>query len=255
MKKLFFLNAAIFFLVVMSCNMSVANENTTAMPTDSTKKGLAVLELFTSEGCSSCPPADALLAKLSKEYNGKVYALGFHVDYWNRLGWIDSFSNADYSRRQENYATQFHLNSIYTPQLVINGKSELVGSDERKARIVLANELENTTTASVQLQAKQNENGISVSYTIEKYSNDVLNIALVKLNANTNVKNGENGGHVLHHINVVRDFKTIDISKNNSGTSEMDIPKGFAAKDYKIIAYLQHKNDLSIEAASQCEIQ
>lgn len=255
MKKFLFLNTSIFFLLIISCNMSVANENKTNAIADSSQNGFAVLELFTSEGCSSCPPADALLTKLSKEYNGKVYALGFHVDYWNRLGWIDSFSNASYSRRQESYATQFHLNSIYTPQLVINGKSELVGSDERKANSIVSKELQNAESATIKVNAKTNNNRVSVSYMLDKNSTGILNIALVQLQANTDVKNGENGGHVLHHINVVRDFKTVNVSNITSGTINLDAPKSFTAKDFKVIVYLQNKNDLSITGASECEVE
>src|SRR5690349_3050525 len=88
-----------FFL---SCMLT--NENDGA-------RGFAVIELFTSEGCSSCPPADELTAKISREYKDNLYVLGFHVDYWDRYGWKDSFSNADYSKRQYHYGQIFHLNS------------------------------------------------------------------------------------------------------------------------------------------------
>src|SRR5580704_5223589 len=79
-------------------------------------KGFAVVELFTSEGCSSCPPADELVAKIEKESKDKpVYILAYHVDYWNRLGWKDVFSSAEYSKRQNEYAGYLHLQQIYTP--------------------------------------------------------------------------------------------------------------------------------------------
>src|ERR1700733_12538487 len=81
--------------------------------------GFAVVELFTSEGCSSCPPADEVLAKIATEYKDYVYVLGFHVDYWDRLGWKDVYSSADYTRRQQEYARAFKLSSIYTPEAVV----------------------------------------------------------------------------------------------------------------------------------------
>src|SRR5215467_12178917 len=80
-----------------------------------TTKGFAVVELFTSEGCSSCPSADVAVARLLNEHNDNIYVLGFHVDYWNYLGWKDNFSDAAYSARQERYGRVFHLESIYTP--------------------------------------------------------------------------------------------------------------------------------------------
>jgi hypothetical protein len=101
-------------------------------------QGAVLIELFTSEGCSSCPPADRLLEKLAAENNDKVYVLSFHVDYWNYIGWKDPFSQARFSQRQRNYARQFSLESIYTPQMVVNGVAEFVGSDEQKLRAAIA---------------------------------------------------------------------------------------------------------------------
>src|SRR5262245_4538420 len=95
--------------------------------------GIAVVELFTSQGCSSCPPADRLLSKLAGDprYQGQVIPLSFHVDYWNSIGWTDPYSSSRWSQRQQAYAAQvFHTNRIYTPQVVVNGRSECVGSKE-----------------------------------------------------------------------------------------------------------------------------
>src|ERR1700755_2161390 len=97
--------------------------------------GVAVGELFTSEGCSSCPPADALVAAVQKEEKDQpVYILAFHVDYWDRLGWKDAFSSADYTARQKQYAQWLKLPQYYTPQAVINGTTECVGSEEANLR-------------------------------------------------------------------------------------------------------------------------
>ena len=93
-----------------------------------------VVELFTSEGCSSCPPADAILSKLRAEgtvEGSEILVLGEHVDYWNNLGWADRFSSAALTKRQADYANRFDLNSSYTPQMVIDGHAELVGNGER----------------------------------------------------------------------------------------------------------------------------
>ena len=92
-------------------------------------KNVAVLELFTSQGCSSCPPADRLLGTYTSKEN--VIVLSFHVDYWNRLGWIEPFSSKAFTERQYKYASAMNT-GVYTPQLVINGQSEMVGSDESK---------------------------------------------------------------------------------------------------------------------------
>ncbi|MEO1083852.1 MAG: DUF1223 domain-containing protein [Acidobacteriota bacterium] len=96
-------------------------------------RGPVVVELFTSQGCSSCPPADRLFSRLE----GDVIPLAFHVDYWNHLGWRDPFSDPRWSERQRRYGGTFERGYVYTPQLVVNGRAEAIGSDRRKVRTML----------------------------------------------------------------------------------------------------------------------
>src|SRR5689334_24193741 len=114
-------------------------------------KSFAVLELFTSEGCSSCPSADRLLPVLAKE-DSNIIALSFHVDYWDNLGWKDSFSNAAFTERQRNYGEQFHLQSIYTPQLVINGRYETVGSNRDNAERSMKKAQQDPPTTEIKMK-------------------------------------------------------------------------------------------------------
>ncbi len=102
-------------------------------------KGFAVIELFTSEGCSSCPPADELVSKVLSENKPDVYILSFHVDYWDRLGWKDDFSQATFSDRQKQYARYLSLDGVYTPQIVVNGTDQFVGSNETHLRSSIKN--------------------------------------------------------------------------------------------------------------------
>jgi len=216
---------------------------------DQKPNGIAVVELFTSEGCSSCPPADEAVIDISNEYKSNVFIIGFHVDYWNSLGWKDAFSNASYTERQKQYAAVLGLNSIYTPQVIVNGRNEFVGSDKKRLHDAVNQELKKTTVSTIEIIAKKNhDNRVNVAYKIKPNSNDVLNIILVQLHTQTDVKKGENSGRQLHHINIARDLKTIS-AVNDRGNIYLSIPDGLAAKDCQVIAYLQNKQSLEITGA------
>ncbi|CAN5566233.1 thioredoxin family protein [soil metagenome] len=217
--------------------------------------GFAVVELFTSEGCSSCPPADAAVEKIAKLYPGNTFVLGFHVDYWNRLGWRDVFSDAAYSDRQREYVDHFKLGGAYTPQVVVNGASEFVGSDITKLKAAVEKGINKEVSEMVKLtEVASNGKEVRVDYKCASNNNVVLNLALVQNETNTNVQRGENGGRVLHHINIVRDFKIIH--KNlNSGNAILSIPNGLKAVDCKIIAYLQNSNTWQIMGVATAEIK
>src|SRR6187551_1483077 len=114
--------------------------------------GFALVELFTSEGCSSCPAADEVLEEIQKKYNDKnVLVLSYHVDYWDKLGWKDIFSDPSFTQRQEYYSNIFRLNSIYTPQVVVNGRKEFLGSDKSKIISSIEEQLNETSVASIKL--------------------------------------------------------------------------------------------------------
>lgn len=220
------------------------------------EQGFAIVELFTSEGCSSCPPADEAMIKLSKEFPDHVYFLGYHVDYWNYIGWKDEFSNADFTNRQNRYAEVLGLSSIYTPQVVVNGQKEFVGSRESQLRTTIEEEMKGPVSSVIELTAKTAGAGnITASYKITNSGKLLLNIALVQLKATSNVKRGENSGHQLNHINVVRDLKTISIDKDANASVDFKIPTGISSKDVKIIAFIQDNNSLKITGATEATIQ
>jgi hypothetical protein len=213
--------------------------------------GFVVVELFTSEGCSSCPSADDAVAQATKDYPQNVFVLGFHVDYWNRLGWKDEYSSAAYTDRQGQYAAAFSLNGIYTPQAVVNGKTEFVGSDRNRLNRVIKTELNNDAKFTIQFSSITSDNeSVSAQYTTNADEKNNLNIALIQLNAVTNVRRGENSGRTLNHINIVRDFKTIDLAKGKTGKISFTIPKGLTANQVKLIAFTQNKTNLNITGAA-----
>lgn len=215
--------------------------------------GIAVVELFTSEGCSSCPPADQALAAAAKAYTGHVYVLGYHVDYWDRLGWKDAFSDAAWTARQSRYAEHFSLSSIYTPQAVVNGKTEFTGSDRSRLFSTIENELKKTAGPAPVIDARiDGDKNITVSCKTNAPSGRLLNIALVQRDADTQVRKGENEGKKLHHVNIVRALKTAPAS--SSSAVAFRLPPGLPASAFAIIAFIQDKQTLVITAAAEASI-
>ncbi|HEY4063938.1 MAG TPA: DUF1223 domain-containing protein [Puia sp.] len=223
-----------------SCKLVLA----AGIPAFSNTSGFAVVELFTSEGCSSCPPADKALAEAAGEYPTQVYTLEFHVDYWNRLGWKDIYSAAGYTQRQKEYAQAFNLESIYTPEAVVNGQKEFVGSDQDKLNTTIKAELSTTTNIPLGLTAANPAGGkVVVRYDIkDPGAATTLQLALVQTQASSQVLRGENQGLHLQHGNVVRDFRSLPIHHGTSfsGNAELTIPEGLTAKGCKVIAFLQN---------------
>lgn len=219
-------------------------------------KGFAVVELFTSEGCSSCPPADALIEKIQKESNDQpVYILAFHVDYWDRLGWKDAFSSAAYSKRQNQYARW--LNSgVYTPQAVVNGNKEFVGSQEGILRSAIKVQLEKTSSAELNLSDIKKDGGkITLQYHVRvKPANTSLLLALVEKNAVSKVLRGENEGRTLSHVQIVRSLQNIHLTGQSNGTGTLEIPAGSNRNGLEVIAFLQNNSNGEIIAATKSGI-
>jgi hypothetical protein len=205
----------------------------------------AVLELFTSEGCSSCPPADRLLPQLAN-LNSNIIPLSFHVDYWNHLGWKDPFSKAEFSDRQREYGERFRLESIYTPQLIINGEYQLVGSSRSTAETDIKKALKENSEVQIKIdEVKRDANKLSISCHLEgNWKQTDLASALVQKHAEMKIKGGENNGSKLSHTNVVRSF--IKQSAKEKMNFEVEIPKDLTEDDWRLIIYSQQKSDLKI---------
>ncbi len=176
-------------------------------------RAAVLVELFTSEGCSSCPPADRLFARLASELPAagvEIVPLAFHVDYWNRLGWADPFSSAAFSERQGDYSRIFGGDRVYTPQMVVNGRKEFVGSDERVARSALLAAAKDAT-ATVRVTAEESAKGplsLRVSVAGATKGAEVF-LAISEDRLAVDVPRGENAGRRLEHTAVVRDLRRI----------------------------------------------
>jgi hypothetical protein len=173
-----------------------------------------LVELFTSEGCSSCPPADALLAQLDRDQpvpSADIIVLGEHVDYWDYLGWHDRFSSPDLTQRQKDYRAFFHLDDVYTPQMIVNGSAEFNGTD----RAGITSAIEQAAAQTVPIQIR------SVEVHPDRVAFSLMNgpaarpeyvriyAALVDPAETTEVRAGENNGRTLHHAGVVRAFTQV----------------------------------------------
>jgi hypothetical protein len=218
----------------------------------------AVVELFTSEGCSSCPPADRLLSELAAEAekSGKpVFALSFHVDYWNYLGWADPFSRSEFTNRQQRYARNLG-GRVYTPQMIVNGSQEFVGSQGGTARKSIAKALEQSAGAAIVLEPGREEGGsLDVAYRVTgQGEGDLLNLAVVEKGLTVPVKRGENGGRILKHENVVRAFRTVPLDAKGSGNARLGLPEGLRRENALIIAYVQKAESLHTIGAARAAL-
>lgn len=217
-----------------------------------------VVELFTSQGCSSCPPADRLLAGLSEiavKHQLPVYCLSFHVDYWNSLGWHDPYSSKQFTDRQHRYAAAFASRRVYTPQMIVNGETEFVGSRAKDARAAIEAGLSTPSKESVTLtSAVRADRRVKIDYKVIGHdSNAVLNVAIVQKQAVNKVPRGENTGRELAHVCVVRSFETVQLAKPE-GTLSAILPAGVDASDCSVIVFVQDPRTMRIGGASAAEL-
>ncbi len=220
-----------------------------------------LLELFTSEGCSSCPPADQLLTKLDREQpvsDVELIVIGEHVDYWNRGGWSDPYSSPAFSQRQQHYAALLHADDVYTPQLVVDGTSQLVGSNWPKAKAAIeAAQHSQKLTISLELSdtgAKRKLNtkiGASSSFT----SGDVF-LVLAADAVNTQVSGGENSGRHLFHTAVAYSIMKIGSISARSGfenTSSISTHSKWGSET-RIVVFVQDPKTGRVLGASRAKL-
>ena len=202
--------------------------------------GVALVELFTSEGCSSCPPADALLERLVHDADASgrpVYALSLHVDYWDQLGWRDPFSSAAHTQRQSRYARRFGLSSIYTPEIVVNGDGECVGSNASAVQAQVDRALSHASEATPQLSVKASGQELRVRCSVPRSPQGAtLNVAWVQSRAVSAPNAGENGGRTLRHANVVRELETVELKP---GFDDVIVLHRRDAEDGEVIGWVQ----------------
>jgi hypothetical protein len=224
-----------------------------------------VLELFTSQGCSSCPPAEQLLSRigLQDELRAKVVPLAFHVDYWNEGGWHDPFSDGAWTQRQLAYDRSFGGTGPYTPQLVVDGRTQFNGGDATRALAEIAASLEGPSAASIALTPRPDParaSELSVVVAAEVRASlpvrrlDAV-VALFESGLATPVARGENGGRTLRNDFVVRRLKTAFTFEARPGGREqrvvsLKLDPAWKADKLGLAAFLQDPKSMRIHAAT-----
>jgi len=251
LKKIVIVNAIILAAFALTAFIMESPLKKKTGQTPAAENGFAVLELFSSEGCNSCPPAEELLAQINREFNGKpVYVLAFHVDYFDNLGWKDVFGSPENTRRQKKYSSWLNA-QVYTPQLVINGSREFIGSDEAEIRTALNRQLTVKQEGSLTLTAKNNAGNIDVAYQATNAADtDDLVIALIQKEGSSNIIRGENAGRNLSHIQIVRNLATVSLKDAKAGATSLGLPKKQDNDNWQVIGFLQNRNTGAISAAS-----
>lgn len=202
-----------------------------------------LVELFTSEGCSSCPPADAMLAEISRNLPG-VIVLSEHVDYWNRLGWTDPYSSTESTRRQTDYAQRFGAEGSYTPQMVVNGTRQFVGGDRGALRQALAAESGRPALAlTVARASDEKPRNMRVDVKLERSAvAGRLMAVLVQNQGQQQVARGENGGRTLTHVDIAREFRDlgdVQAGRGFAGETVFTLSGGERADGFHVVVFLQ----------------
>lgn len=221
-----------------------------------------IVELFTSEGCSSCPSADEELMRLQKEQpvaGAQIIPLSEHVDYWNGPGWSDPFSAHAFSQRQHAYSDAFHLSEVYTPQAVVDGQQEFIGSDGDKAESAIARsaQLPKATVQIVPTGSGAFSGGIQVSVenlpALRRNNVAEVMLAITENNLHSSVRGGENGGRRLAHTAVVRELRSLGTAtpgQTFSAAPTLTLKSAWKRNDLTAVVFVQESRSKRILGAA-----
>jgi len=238
-----------FFAGVLHVNKAIAQvptaqSNQTKSLTSSDKKAFVLLELYTSEGCPTCPPADANLAFLEKEQpfaQAENITLALHVDYWNSLSWKDQYSSPMFSRRQQIYSQALKINQNYTPQMIVDGQTQFVGNNMAKAHKAIL-EAAKIQKATIEIAPTADKYKIKIS-DIPTHGNATVFLAITEDNLPSSFKNGENSGKKPEHISVVREILSLGMlaaeQKNFELETVLHIQSAWRKENLKLVVFVQ----------------
>ncbi len=201
------------------------------------------VELFTSEGCSSCPPADALLGQIAQQQPDAI-VLSEHVTYWNHDGWRDPFSSEESTARQAAYVSKMGLGSSYTPQMVVNGQYEFVGSDGRAAaQAIKQAALGDRVAVHLSDVVRSADHRVHFNVEVAAVKTDAVLVAVMAQDEGVqHVSNGENGGRTLRHVRIARSLQQVaKIAKGSGyhGSPSINLPEPIAGSGWHLVVFLQ----------------
>lgn len=219
-----------------------------------------LVELFTAEGCSSCPPADRLLEHMvaSQPASGaEIIGIGEHVDYWNQLGWEDRFSSTEFTSRQEAYMDRLGTGPAYTPMMVVDGTAQFVGSDWQTARRVIehAATMQHGTLKITRSQTSDRTLDVTVTASNLPLGPDEradVILAIIENDLRSDVKRGENAGKILTHVAVTRSMRAIGGMTGSAGgaRAELQVAPAWKRDRLKIVAFVQARKGGRVVATS-----
>ena len=246
--------AAILAVFLLTPNLNAQTTKTSRTP--------VLVELFTSEGCSSCPPADTLLAKLDSIQPvpaAEIIVLGEHVDYWDGEGWHDRFSSHQFTDRQNEYGSRLHFDSPYTPQMIVDGTDQFVGNDAAHALHAIQHAAETPklplTLSPPVVDGNRISATVSTAASPAQLHGD-LYAALVDPTDTTDVLHGENGGHQLHHAGVVRTMQRVGSLKDLASPRNFSLkaPAGATPGSMRVVVFAQRPDQGAILGAASIAV-
>ena len=219
-------------------------------------KPTVLVELFTSEGCAACPPADRVLSQLENTQpndDAEIITLALHVDYWNNLGWKDPFSAPLFSQRQMIYGQKFKISSIYTPQMIVDGTKQFVGNNLEKANKLIG-ESAKSPKARIELVVAGDKLKINIS-DIPAHESSSVFLAIAEDNLSTVVSGGENSGRKLEYASVVRELKSLGrvLPADHRFETEtiLQFQPGWKSENLKVVVFLQENQSRKILGTSK----
>jgi len=259
----------LFLLPIIACSAFATQAKAQSSATEVGRKPV-VVELFTSEGCSSCPPADVLLQRLVQQQpatGAEIIAIEEHVDYWNHDGWIDPFSSADWTQRQQTYVTLIKKDA-YTPELVVDGHSQFVGNDPQEAVLEIEKAARGVKTdvaiTAGGPEAKGSEHfTVSVGKLAGSSAHDVAEVwlAVTEDGLHSSVSLGENAGHLLQHVATLRSLRKIGVADANgastsfTGDELVKLNSHWNLENSHVTVFVQEKKSLEILGAASTKIK